>query len=76
MIIRQSGDTMLIVEIDQVIDPVVNERVIRLAHRLAARRAAGIRDVVPGYSTLGVHFDPRRTDLAALERAIHDGPGA
>jgi KipI family sensor histidine kinase inhibitor len=75
MIIRQSGDTMLIVEIDTVIDPIVNERVIRLAQRLTARKAAGIRDVVPGYCTLGVHFDPLRTDLAALERAVHDEAG-
>ena len=72
MKIRQSGDTMLIIEIDEVIDPIVNERVIRLGRRLEARRAAGIRDIVPGYSTLGVHFDPLRTDLAALERAIQE----
>ncbi len=61
---------MLLVELEAVIDPVVNERAILLAERLRARRARGIRDVAPGYSTVGVHFDPLQTDLAALEQAI------
>jgi KipI family sensor histidine kinase inhibitor len=29
-----------------------------------------VRDVAPGYCTIGVHFDPLQTDLAALEQAI------
>lgn len=61
---------MLLVELEAVIEPVVNERAIQLAARIRARRAAGVRDVAPGYSTLGIHFDPLHTDLAALERVI------
>jgi KipI family sensor histidine kinase inhibitor len=61
---------MLLVELEPVIDPIVNERAIQLASRLRERHAAGVRDVAPGYSTLGIHFDPLLTDLAALERAI------
>jgi KipI family sensor histidine kinase inhibitor len=61
---------MLLVELEPVIDPVVNERAILLAARLRARGARGLRDVAPGYCTLGVHFDPLQTDLAALEHAI------
>jgi KipI family sensor histidine kinase inhibitor len=61
---------MLLVELEPVIDPVVNERAILLASRLRARGARGVRDVAPGYCTIGVHFDPLYTDLAALERAI------
>ena len=38
--------------------------------RIRARAARGVRDVAPGYCTLGVHFDPLQTDLAALEHAI------
>ena len=70
MTIRQCGDAMLLVELDPVIDPVVNERVIELAARLRARAGGGVRDIVPGYCTVGVHFDPLKTDLAALEHAI------
>ena len=70
MRIRQCGDSMLLVEFEPVIDPVVNERAILLASRIRARAARGVRDVAPGYCTLGVHFDPIQTDLAALEHAI------
>lgn len=61
---------MLLIELDAVIDPVVNERAITLASRIRAHQARGVRDVAPGYSTLGVHFDPLQTDLAALEHII------
>lgn len=70
MRIRECGDSMLLVEFEPVIDPIVNERVIALAARLRARRARGVRDVAPGYCTVGVHFDPLQTDLAALEMAV------
>jgi KipI family sensor histidine kinase inhibitor len=68
--IRHCGDSLLLVELEPAIDPVVNERVILLASRIRARAARGVRDVAPGYCTLGVHFDPIQIDLAALEHAI------
>lgn len=61
---------MLLVELEAAIDPVINERAILLAARIRARQARGVRDVAPGYCTVGVHFDPLQTDLAALEHAI------
>ena len=61
---------MLLVELEPVIDPVINERAIVLAARIRAREPRGVRDVAPGYATVGVHFDPLQTDLAALERSI------
>lgn len=61
---------MLLVELEPAIDPVVNERAILLASRLRDRHARGVRDIAPGYCTLGVHYDPLQTDLAALEQAI------
>jgi len=68
--IKQCGDSMLLVELEPVIDPVINERAILLAARLRSRWARGVRDVAPGYATVGIHFDPLQTDLAALERTI------
>lgn len=62
---------MLLVELEPVIDPIVNERAILLAARLRSRAARGVRDIAPGYCTLGIHFDPLQTDLAALESAVH-----
>jgi KipI family sensor histidine kinase inhibitor len=68
--ISQCGDSMLLVELEPVIDPVINERAILLASRIRARAGRGVRDVAPGYATVGVHFDPLQTDLLALERTI------
>jgi KipI family sensor histidine kinase inhibitor len=68
--IHQCGDSMLLVELEPEIDPVINERAIQLAARIRARGARGVRDVAPGYCTLGIHFDPLQTDLGALEHAI------
>ena len=70
MTIQPCGDSMLLVELEAAIDPVVNERAILLASRIRDRRARGIRDIAPGYCTLGIHYDPLQTDLAALERVI------
>jgi KipI family sensor histidine kinase inhibitor len=70
--IRQCGDSMLLVELEPAIDPVINERAILLASRLRGRAARGVRDVAPGYATLGIHFDPLHTDLGELERAIEE----
>ncbi|MSO51373.1 MAG: allophanate hydrolase [Acidobacterium sp.] len=72
MRIRECGDSMLLVELASVIDPLVNTRAIALATRLRDRQARGVRDVAPGYCTIGVHFDPLQTDLLALEAAIAD----
>lgn len=75
MKIRLSGDTLLLVEWDQAIDPVINERAIRLADRLQARLGHVVRDIVPAYCSVGVHFDPLLTDLGALEKAIEQEAG-
>lgn len=75
MIVRPSGDTLLLVEWDGGIDPAVNRRVIAVATALRARLGPEIRDIVPGYSSIGIHFDPLRVDLVALERAIDDEAG-
>jgi inhibitor of KinA len=75
MKVRLAGDAMVIVEFDQVIDPVVNQRAIDLSGRLRGRGLPGVRDVVPGYCSVGVHFDPLRTDLPRLEAAIQEDAG-
>jgi KipI family sensor histidine kinase inhibitor len=70
MKIRRCGDSMLLVELEPAIDPVINERAILLASRIRERHARGVRDIAPGYSTVGIHYDPLQTDLSALEHAI------
>jgi KipI family sensor histidine kinase inhibitor len=70
MNVRLAGDTLLLAEYEPAIDPDVNARVVALAAAVRRRGVAGVRDVVPGYCSLGVHFDPLRTDLGALERGL------
>lgn len=70
MRITLAGDTLLMVDDDPVVDPDVNARVIALSSVLRDRRIEGVRDVVAGYCSVGIHFDPLRTDLAGLERAV------
>jgi KipI family sensor histidine kinase inhibitor len=72
MNLRWSGDTLLLVEFAHAIDPEINAQVVELANRLRRRIGQAIRDVVPGYCTVGIHIDPLQTDLTALERAIRD----
>jgi inhibitor of KinA len=69
---RLAGDAMVLVEFEQRIDPLINQRAISLGDRLRARGLPGVRDVVSGYCSVGVHFDPLRTDLGGLEEAIAD----
>jgi KipI family sensor histidine kinase inhibitor len=72
VIVRAACDTMLLVEWEQVIDPIVNQRAIELAARLRARIGSSVRDIVPAYCSLGIHFDPLLTDIVALERVISE----
>lgn len=66
------GEGAWTVEFGNAIDPALNARVLQLDATLAAARAArhpglaGVRDVVPSYRSLSVHFDPLATDAAAL----------
>jgi KipI family sensor histidine kinase inhibitor len=72
MKISLSSDTLMLLELEPVVDPAVNARAIHLASRLRTRLGRAVRDVVPSYCTVGIHFDPLLTDLAALERAIQE----
>lgn len=70
MELRLASDTLLLVDFGQRIDPAVNARAIGLAQALAAANVPGVRDVVPAYCSVGVHFDPLLVDLPALEARI------
>lgn len=68
--LRFSGDTLLLVDLGDRIDPLVNQQVVRVAGLLKGRELAGVRDIVPAYATVGIHFDPLHTDLTQLEQAV------
>jgi inhibitor of KinA len=76
-----AGDSVLIVEFEERIDPAVNARAIAVSDAIEAAALAGVRDVVPTYRSVAVYFDPLHVDydrlLTLLEReARQPAPGA
>jgi KipI family sensor histidine kinase inhibitor len=64
--ILPSGDAALTVEFGREIDEVVNQRVLALDRALAAQPIDAIRESVPTYRSLLVHYDPDAIDFDAL----------
>src|SRR5204863_4270691 len=68
----EAGDSALIVEFEERIDPVVNDRAIAVAEAIQSAAIAGVRDVVPTYRSVAVYFDPLRTDYDRLLVHVHE----
>ncbi len=68
--IQSAGDAALVVELPEVIDPEVNEWCVALAEGLAAHLGTIARDVVIGYCSVTVFFDPLAVDVKWLEAEI------
>lgn len=64
------GDAALCVEVDGATPFEANTRVHVLDDALRRAQVAGVRDLVPGMTTLTVHVDPVRTDVAAIEAVV------
>uniref|UniRef100_Q07M60 Carboxyltransferase domain-containing protein n=1 Tax=Rhodopseudomonas palustris (strain BisA53) TaxID=316055 RepID=Q07M60_RHOP5 len=64
--ILPSGDAALTVEFGRDIDDAANERVLTLDRAIAAASIEAIRESVPTYRSLLVHYDPEQTDFDAL----------
>ena len=73
--VAAAGDSALVAEFPGRIDPEINERASALAHRLRWRWGGILRDVVVGYCTVTVYFDPLRVDAPWLESEIHAAAG-
>src|SRR5262249_42209333 len=67
-----AGDSALIAELDDRVDPDVNARAIALATAVEHATITGVRDVVPGYRSVAVYFDPLRVDYDALVARLED----
>ena len=70
-----AGDSALIVEFEERIDPRVNARTIAFAEAVQAAQIAGVRDVVPTYRSVAIYYDPLRTDGVALMTVIERDAG-
>jgi inhibitor of KinA len=54
------GDCAVLVEFGTAPDPAISQAVRRLVRALEADMRAGVRDIVPAYTTVTVHYDPVR----------------
>lgn len=68
--LHHSGDSLLLVEFEPRMTPEINARVVALAKAIVEARVPGVRDVVPGYASVGVHVDPLRFAEAVLDQVV------
>ena len=61
MSIVAAGDSAIVIEFEERIDPAVNAHAVALADALQAASIPGVRDIVPTYRAVAVYFDPLRT---------------
>ena len=65
-----SGDTAVTVEFGRTIDAATNQRVLALDRALSAEPIVGVRETVPTYRSLLVHYDPEQITLDALSAKL------
>lgn len=70
--IRPLGEAALQVVFGEQIDLRLNRRVHTLVRRLDEQAPAGVRESVPGYTTLTVHFDPLAIDSTGLQALLRE----
>ena len=68
--VRDAGDAAILLELEAVIDPEVNARAVAIAASVAGERLAGVRDVIPTYRSVAVHFDPLAADVETLRGSL------
>ena len=64
------GDSCVALHLAATIDPVINARCIAVAEALESLALRGVRDVVPTYNSVTVHFDPLVADREALSEEL------
>jgi KipI family sensor histidine kinase inhibitor len=70
-----AGESALVVEFGDAIDPGINRRVRAWFLAIEAARVPGVRDLVPTYRSLLVSYDPRMTTFDALKKRLADVEG-
>jgi KipI family sensor histidine kinase inhibitor len=63
-----AGETALVIEFGGTVDPAVNQRVLALDAALRVDPPTGVREFVPTYRSLMIHYDPLQIERDALIR--------
>jgi KipI family sensor histidine kinase inhibitor len=72
-----AGEAALVVEFGLAVDPAINDHVLALERALAALALPGVRETVPTFRSLMIHYDPLVIDRATLVervRALETAP--
>lgn len=67
-----AGEAALVVEFGMDVSPASSEKVLSLDHALGAQAVAGIRELVPTYRSLMIHYDPLVLGRAELIAIVDD----
>jgi KipI family sensor histidine kinase inhibitor len=65
-----AGDSVLIAELEPVLDEGVNRRAAALGERIRTLGLAGVKDVVVTANAVALYFDPLAADRGAMEAAL------
>ncbi len=69
-----AGESALVIEYGDAIDPKVHDRVLALDRTIAAAAIPGILETVPTYRSLMVNYDPERLEPKALIGQLRNLP--
>jgi len=65
-----SGEAALVVEFGRTVDPAIHDHVLALDRALAAAPPPGVRETVPTFRSLMIHYDPLIIDRATLVERV------
>ena len=65
-----AGERALVVEFGSTVDPEINGKVLALDAALNAAKVKGVRETVPTYRSLMIHYDPLVISRAALVEKV------
>jgi inhibitor of KinA len=71
-----AGETALVVEFGDTVDPAINARVLALDAALRANPPRGAREFVPTYRSLMIHYDPLEIERGELIRIARQAMAA
>jgi inhibitor of KinA len=61
-----AGEAALVVELGRTVDAAIHDQVLALDRALSAQAAPGVREIVPTFRSLMIHYDPLVIDRASL----------
>ncbi len=65
-----AGEAALVVEFGTTVDPAIHDHVLALDRALLARALPGVRETVPTFRSLMIHYDPLVIERARLIEAV------